>query len=236
MALRAEKGRERGLPGQWPAVVPRDNVDRFVRAGIAIAAVSFAVIAICQFAFVFVFDGETVFLNADAEDSSFSWASSVVTFSAGVVAFLIALDGHLPRRYFALAALLAWFSFDDSVQMHERIGEWVTEDVFLAREAYSHAVWVVVFLPLLAAAFLLLWRVGEELPARARTVLRAGLACLVVGLVAEAAAAAWYGAGETAETFFGATQIAVEEGAELAGWILIATGLSVALRAAFSRI
>jgi hypothetical protein len=203
--------------------------------GITLAVAAFSIVLMSHLAYSFVFDRGVGFLNVEAENSSFSWASSVATFAAGFAALLTALGGHRPRRYLALGGILAWFSFDDSVQVHERLGEWATTNVFAARDDYAHALWLVVFFPLLGAAFLLLWQVSRELPSRGRFVLRLGLVGLVVGIAAEAATAALYTVvGKGAESVLGALEIAVEEGSELAGWILIATALSVGLCLMFS--
>jgi hypothetical protein len=235
MAIRVKAATTGELNGERRAAEHRDFIDRLVTVGIALAATAFSVVLISHLAYSFVFDRGVGFLNVEAENSSFSWASSVVTFFAGFAALLAALGGHRPRRYLALGIILAWFSFDDSVQVHERLGEWATTNVFSAQDDYAHALWLVVFFPLLGLAFLLLWQVSRELPSRGRFVLRAGLAGLVVGIGAEAATAALYIVlGQGAETVLGALEIAVEEGSELAGWILIATGLSVALSATIS--
>ncbi|HEY7707481.1 MAG TPA: hypothetical protein VH968_09965 [Gaiellaceae bacterium] len=208
-----------GLPGL---------VDRVITVGIALAVAAAAWIFVSQFAYVFVFDGDAGPLNADAENNAFSWAGSVVTFTGAFVAFLLANVLQEQRgRFLVLAGTLALFSLDDTLQLHEDGGTRVANELGLG-DSWVHGLWPALFFPLLVFAFLLLWRVAEGLSERAGLVLRVGLGLLVLGVAAEALASLWYSAGETAETFVGALQIAIEEGAELAGWVLIVAGLTAA--------
>lgn len=201
-------------------------VDRVISVGIVLAIVAAGWIAVSQFTYVFVFDGAAGPLNADAENNAFSWAGSVVTFTGAFVSFLLGnVHAQQAGRFFVLSGTLALFSLDDALQLHEDAGTRVANALDID-DSYVHGLWPALFFPLLVFAFLLLWRVAAALPERAALTLRAGLALLVLGVAAEALASLWYGSGKTAETFVGAFQIAVEEGAELAGWILIVAGLT----------
>ena len=207
---------------------PEPLVDRIVTVGLVLAALAALWIAVSQFSYVFVFDGDAGALNADAENNAFSWASSVTTFTGAFVAFLIAMTLERQRgRFLLLAGTLALFSFDDTMQLHEDGGTQVA-DALGIRDEWVHGLWPVIFLPLLAFAFVLLWRIAAGLPARAAFALRLGLGLLVLGVAAEALASLWYASGETAVNFVGAFEIAVEEGSEQAGWILVVAGLSAA--------
>jgi hypothetical protein len=202
-------------------------VSRLLSVGVALAAAAAAVILVSQFSYVFVFDAEVGGLNADAENNAFSWMSTVTTFCGAFAALLVAFAGRNRNgRFLALALVLAFFSFDDAVQVHETIGTDVAESIFGEGTALVHALWPVLFFPLLAFAFLLLWDVSRELPPRAGLAVRIGLGLLVLGVFLEGAASAWYESGEDAENFVGALEIGLEEGAELAGWILVVTGLT----------
>ena len=203
-------------------------VDRIVTFGVVLAALGFAWITASQFSYVFVFDAKMGALNADAEYNAFSWASSVVTFTGAFLAALLAAVLREQRgRFLLLALTLALFSFDDTVQLHEDAGTRVA-DALKIDESYVYGVWPVIFFPLLAFAFLLLWHIAAGLPPRAANALRIGLGLLLLGVLAEGLASFWYGSGETAETFGGAFEIAVEEGSELAGWVLVGAGLTAA--------
>lgn len=196
--------------------------------GIVLAAAAAAFVVVSQFAYVFAFDAEVGALNADAENNTFSWMSSSVTFVGGFVALLLSVVDTRRNAFLLLAAVLTFFSLDDTLQLHEDVGTRVADGLSLER-GLVHGVWPVIFFPLLAFAFILIWRVSGQLADRTQRVLRLGLALLVVGVLAEGAASAWYGSGEDAENFVGALEIGVEEGAELAGWILVVTGLTVRL-------
>ena len=203
-------------------------VDRIVTFGVVLAALGFAWVTVSQFSYVFVFDADVGALNADAENNAFSWASSVVTFTGAFVAVLLAAVLEEQRgRFLLLGGTLALFSFDDAVQLHEDAGTRVA-DALNVDESYTYGIWPVVFFPLLAFAFLLLWHVAAGLPQRAATALRIGLGLLVLAVLAEGLASFWYASGETAETFGGAFEIAIEEGSELAGWVLVCAGLTAA--------
>ncbi len=207
---------------------PGPLVDRIVTVGVVLAALAALWITASQFSYVFVFDGDAGALNADAENNAFSWASSVTTFTGAFVAFLIAMTLEQQRgRFLLLAGTLALFSFDDTMQLHEDGGTRVAEELDI-NDAWVDGLWVLVFLPLLAFAFVLLWRIAAGLPARAAFALRLGLGLLVLGVAAEALASFWYASGETAVNFVGAFEIALEEGSEQAGWILVVAGLGAA--------
>jgi hypothetical protein len=190
------------------------------------ALVAVAVQSAAHFAYVYAFDAEVGQLNIDAEANTWAWISSSVVFAAAVLAVLLALAD--PGRAFVfllLAAVLVLFSLDDAVSAHEELGEAITERVGLAEE-WVHATWPLIFFPLIGFAFLILWKVSREAPRQVRALVRTGLALLVLAVAAEIVAAAWYVPGNDAETFVGALQITVEEGSELGGWILVATGLA----------
>jgi hypothetical protein len=201
---------------------------RVVRVGIGIAVILVVFQTAAHLTYAFVSDGRWGELNLDAEYGTFSWISSGTTFAAGFVALLLALfDPRRARRYLLLAAMLAFFSLDDAVELHERLGEAaIARLVDLDRGSFNHIFWPILFFPLLALAFLLLWDVSRYAGGQVRALLRAGMTLLVVGVAAEALASAWYLPGGDPDTWPGAVQIMIEENAELAGWIVIVTALT----------
>lgn len=197
---------------------------RIVFAGFAIASLAFVAQSAAHFAYVFLFDARVGQLNLDAENNAFAWASSVTTFVAALLAVAVAYLWH--RVWLLLvAAVLAVFSLDDAVQLHEELGEWANGKLGLPDEL-ARVIWPALFFPLLAFVFVALWRLANRAAKPVRVTIRLALGLLVLAIVAEASAAAWYGTGGEAETFVGALEIAIEESAELAGWILVATGLA----------
>jgi len=204
---------------------------RIVSAGFAIASLAFVAQSAAHFAYVFLFDARVGQLNLDAESNAFSWASSVTTFVAALLAVAVAFLWH--RMWLLLvAAVLALFSLDDAVQLHEELGEWANGKLGLPDEL-ARVIWPALFFPLLAFVFVALWRLATHAAKPVPVTIRLALGLLVLAIVAEASAAAWYGTGGEAETFVGALEIAIEESAELAGWVLVATGLAAT---AFARI
>ena len=207
---------------------PDETIERFLRGAIAVAiavAVAQTAVHLANFAFI-----ESSALDANDENNVFSWASSVATFSAAFAAFLRAAVVTGGRaKFLALGGILAFFSLDDAVVVHERIAANVLDAVGGSQDLDS-VVWPALYLPLLAYVVILLVGVARRSDGRTRRLLYAGLAALASAVVLEAAFAAW----STSETVGGSVHAVVggaEEVAEVGGWILIAAALTtVALR------
>jgi hypothetical protein len=167
--------------------------------------------------------------DATDEGGVWTWASSVATFAGGFAATVHALAvPHARRRMILLAAVLVVFSLDDSAVLHEHAGERLTEE--LDAPDYAGArLWVVVFPPVLAAAAWALWRTARE-DLEARLPLLAGLALLVAAVVLEPIGIATNWLEEERGISWPHTgRSLLEETLELGGWLLVATGLTVAM-------
>jgi hypothetical protein len=199
--------------------------ERLVRLGFFLAIAGVGVQVVAHLSYALLFDYDVPQLNLDAEANVFSWASTVATFAAATAALLLAVAGTRPLRYSFLAGALALFSLDDAVEIHERLGESVTQRTLGLPESVAYSVWPLAFFPVLALAFASLALAYRESAGRIRSTLGVGLGLLVTGIGVEAVQAAWYGTGEGAESVPGALLITLEESAELAGWILVASGL-----------
>jgi hypothetical protein len=201
-------------------------IERLVRIGIGVAITGAVVQTASQLVNYFIFDGDVASLNVDADTNSFAWASSVTIFAAGFACAILALVGwwSVPKLA-ALAAILTFFSFDDIVRVHERVAYSLREDVLGLQLAYGRILWPILFFPLLAAAFLLLWRLAEQAPARAEWAIRTGLVMLVLAVVAEAFSTVLHVGTDPAGTLPDIIQVAIEESLEFAGWALIAAAL-----------
>ena len=163
-------------------------------------------------------------LDADRDDNVWAWASSVATFGAGFAAFLL----YALRRRSALlllTLLLVFLSLDDIVGVHERIGQrgvkWIDVDFDALR-----VLWIAVYLPLLAAGVVLLVRLAREASARPRLLVYVGLGLLGFAVGVEAASYLTHEAGYAEGTSVDSIEVAIEEGAELGGWILLAAALT----------
>jgi hypothetical protein len=203
-------------------------LDRLLQIGVVLAFLAFVLQASSHLVNVFLFDGDSWNLDAEADNNAWAWASSVATFTCAFVAVVLAVLSGRGHLWF-LAAVLAFFSVDDLVKIHEQVGTRVRDDVFGLPTGWGRIAWPAIFLPLLAATFLLLWRLSGDAPAQAGRWLRVGLGLLVVAVALELASAPWYISGRSAHSVVGAIEVAIEEGIELAAWILIASALTVVL-------
>jgi hypothetical protein len=206
-------------------VRPRaEAVETVLRAGLIAAVAAFAVQGAVHVANV-ALDRRFRLLDADSDYGVFAWTSALVTAVAAALAFVLA--ARLGRRdYGLLGVALAVFALDDLIAVHERIGE-LDDELGLPHELQlRRLVWIVVLLPLLAAAAILLWRVAKEAPKRAGDLVRGGLALLVLAVAAEATTPVLFNFDWGQDSIPYETEVVFEEGAELAGWILVATGLA----------
>jgi hypothetical protein len=164
-------------------------------------------------------------LSADRDAfSAFAWASSTATFGAAFAALL--LYGITDRaRLLALALILAFLSLDDVVAGHERLAA-RAETTIGAPELSQRILWIVMFLPLIGAAFVLLAGLAKELGPRARRFVHIGLALLVFAIAAEASAYLTKSYGHPDGSTYDSFEVVAEEGAELAASILIAAALT----------
>ncbi len=170
----------------------------------------------------FVFTS-VVFLGADREANAYAWAGSVATFGA---AFAVLVLYGLQRQVglLVLALILTYFSLDDVATLHERLAL-RAEDSFGLPEDSWRAIWIVAYVPLLLVTVVLLIAVARSATPRVRRFILAGLGLLGLALVAEASTALSLG-GLTDGHAFDAIETALEEGAELVGWIFIAAALT----------
>jgi hypothetical protein len=206
------------------------TLERLLKIGLVLAVAGAALQALAHLVNVFLLGGDSWNLDAEADNNAWAWASSVATFTCAFIAFLLAV---LPRtnagRLWFLTAVLAFFSVDDLVKVHEGVGTGIRERLLDLPTGWGRVAWPVIFLPFLAAVFLLLWRMASDTGGRAGLWIKGGLALLVFAVGLELLSAPFYIEGHSAHSVPGATEVAIEEGAELAGWILIATGLTVIL-------
>jgi hypothetical protein len=199
-------------------------VDAVVQVGVIAAAAAFLVQGAIHVTNV-ALDRRFELLDADSDYGLFAWASTFVTAVAAVLAFVLAR--RLDRRDFSLLGVaLAVFALDDLIAVHERIGELDDMLGLPERIQLQRLVWIVVLLPLLAVAAILLWRLAREAPKRAGHLVLAGLALLVLAVLAEAFTPILFNFDWGQDSIPYETEVVFEEGAELAGWILVATGMA----------
>jgi len=208
-----------------PVAADVDGVGhRIFTAGIALAAIGLVVQSLLHLAEIVVFDRGVNTLDLDEDYGIGSWASVVATFTAGAAAALLAVICR-DRVFVALAALLAFLSFDDYIRLHERVGQagelfGLDPDLELGR-----VIWPALLFPLLAVGGALLWIASNQFGGSIPRLLRAGLVLLGVAVVLEAASAALFQFDYGHRSWPYEIEVLVEEGAELVGWTWIATAL-----------
>ena len=222
----------------YGAVRPGESLAAFVvRVGIRIAILAVLVQTVAHLGNEFLLDDRVEGIDADIEGNSFTWASSVATFTVAWAAALHAAAFERQRREFSvLAALALWFSLDDVAIIHERVALELGEDLLGMPDYLAVRLWLILYLPLLLLAGVVLWRIAKEAQPPADRAVRLGLGLLVASIPVELAGAvtrklAERGTTDVPETF----RIVIEEGLELGGWILLASGLTAILVSALMR-
>jgi hypothetical protein len=196
---------------------------RVIRGGLALTALAVAVQSVAYVVNVAALDNYWDALNVDSDSGGGAWASSGLQFAAAVLMLLLWARSGVDRLLLGLAAVIAFLSLDDLIQVHEHVSR-----LALKLHLWAHAgrlVWPAVFLPLLAASFLGLWLIAQARLEVGRLI-RGGLALLVLAIVLEIAAQGLFAldVGRLDAPFV--AEVILEEGAELAGWGLIVTGLA----------
>ena len=160
-------------------------------------------------------------LDANSEQSISAWATSVTIFSAALACLLLTLAGHTPARpLVAASGLLTFFSLDETLAVHERAGSHAVEFLGLSLK-WDSVIWPLLYLPLTGAALAALLAVSRRAQPRVSRLVRAGLGWLVLAILAEIVSAPF----STDQNLVHVWEGGLEEGMELAGWGLIATGL-----------
>lgn len=216
---------------------PGESLAAFVvRVGIRIAVVAVLVQTVAHLGNEFLLDDRVEGLDADIEGNALTWASSVATFAVALCAALHAAAVEKQRREFTLLAALAlWFSLDDVAIIHERVALELGEDLLGMPDYLAVRLWLILYLPLLLLAGLVLWRVAQEAQPPADRAVLVGLGLLVASIPVELAGAVTRKLAEDSTEVPETFRVAIEEGLELGGWILIATGLTAILCSALMR-
>jgi hypothetical protein len=217
--------------GQVQTQSARDADQRsLVVAGVFLALLAVAVQTALYVADVYALDRRVQSFDVDSEGGIPAWAATVAIFSTGLVALLLSfVESSRRLRLLALGGAAIFLSIDESLIVHERLGLAVTEALDLS-DKYLRVAWPAVYLPVLVAVAALISHLAWTSADPARRLLAVGLATLAAAVGLEIAGLALDlipSLGERGWLY--TAQIALEEGAELAGWILLTTGLAVLL-------
>ena len=201
-----------------------------VVTGVVLALLAVAIQTVLYLADVYVFDRRVGTFDVDTEGGFPAWAASVAIFSTGFVALLLSVvESSRLLRLLGLAAAATFLSFDEALGVHERLGLAVTEALDVS-DTYLRIAWPVVYLPLLAAVAALVFELARASTGPARRLLTIGLVVLAGAVALEVAGLALDLVPSLTDTAWLYTlEIALEEGAELLGWLLLTTGLAVRL-------
>jgi hypothetical protein len=101
---------------------------------------------------------------------------------------------------------------------------------------FGRLLWPALFFPLLAFALVELFAAARAAPLPAGRAIRHGLALLVIGVGLELAWAPFEIAGGTVASPPDVIEVAIEEGLELGGWIILAAGLAACVYRAIERL
>ena len=201
-----------------------------VVAGVSLALAAVALQTAMYLADVYALDRRVQSFDLDREGGVGTWAASVAIFSTGLVALLLSFVEPARRlRLLVLGGAVIFLSFDEYLMVHERLGLEVTGALDLS-DKYLRVAWPAIYLPLLGTVAALVFQLARTSRDPARRLLVISLVTLAGAVGLEIA-----GLGLDVITslpergYLYTAQIALEEAAELAGWILLTTGLAVLL-------
>ena len=162
---------------------------------------------------------DIVLLNADSDQSIYPWIPVAAIYTGALALFLQQLIAPASgfRRWLPL--VLAYLSLDEMVAIHERITSILRR--LHINIAHAREIWPVVYLPLMAATAIVLWRMAETMTPRAMRFIRVGLVFLATAVVLEVLSAKLVDVHPTAYQI----EVIVEQNLELAGWTLIGAAL-----------
>jgi hypothetical protein len=165
-------------------------------------------------------------LNADVDGNLLTWLTAGATIAGALAALTIGLLFHEHRlQLVLLSAILGLLALDDVIAVHERVSGKTTGLLGIAGD-YGRALWPLLYFPLLFFVFVALWKLAARTFATAGLTIRLGLGLLVAAVAAEVLWSAWHLRGGHIGDWPDTIQVAIEEGMEFAGWILVASGLT----------
>ncbi|MDP8976430.1 MAG: hypothetical protein M3N28_08735 [Actinomycetota bacterium] len=210
-----------------PATDDDTAVGAILRGAAFLAVAAVVVQSAAHLVDVVAFDLSVNLINVDSDTSAFTWASVVTEGTAAAMGLLMAATVAGPRgRLLLLSGLLAFFSLDDAVEIHERISSQASR--FLDFPHSSRVFWPLVFLPLLSATFVLLWNLARHAHFPAGRAIRFGLVLLAAAVALEVASPLLISSWDHGDLAY-ELEVVIEEGLELGGWIMITGGLAAIL-------
>ncbi len=204
-------------PVQPERVGAAEAARRLLRCALVVCTLAVALLVVLHLLNALAWGRQFPALDADDDESVWSWASiATESVAAGVLGILTLASRRSPALTFC-TWVVCFLSLDDFIRIHEKIGaEW---------SVFPHAartLWPVLYLPLLATLFLLLWRVAQGFTSAEQVLVRAGLLALVVAVGLESLTPLLFAVGQGHGSVGYEVEVAVEESLELGGWVVIA--------------
>jgi hypothetical protein len=196
-----------------------------LKVTVTVSAVAFVLLAITDLVDVLALHRRIRAFDADLDGGLWTWAS-VATEAAGAALLLLLAMTAVRWRAFAVCSLiLAYFSLDDAVLIHEGIAG--------ALDFFPHSsriIWPLLYLPLLVGLTIQLWRIAEaQHGPQVRALVRGGLVALVVAVLLEGGSPLLFALGQGEGSIGYELEVALEEGLEMTGWIWITGGIAITL-------
>ena len=202
---------------------------RLAITGVLVALVAFLAQSVLYVTDVYAFDRSIVLFDLE-EGGLVTWASSSAAFAVAFLAlFLSAVDVQHRAALILLACTVGFISFDDAAFVHERVALRMAAELGLD-VTYVQVIWPVLYLPLLVAVAVLLLRLAEDTRPAHRLVV-VGLLALATAVALELMSVALDRAGFGPDSWPRVLEITAEEGLELVGWVLVATGAAIRMLA-----
>jgi hypothetical protein len=206
---------------------------RVASTGFAVAVAAVGVQTAAHLANAYLLQSRYPGLDAATEGNAFAWAASLATLAAAGGSLGIAVTAERGARLHgaALAVLIAFLAADDMADLHDVLASDVSAD--LPGRLGGLGAWAMpgVYLPVLLLAFALLVRSALAAAPAATRPLCIGIGLLTAAIAVRLVAAAVQLEGGTFPSAIRTAGEALQQGMELGGWILVATGLAASVGA-----
>lgn len=198
----------------------QERVDVTLKLGVGLALVAPIVFLIPHLVNAFLLDHSVEWFDANGEGTPLAWASGMATAAVAIGAALAATMTGPVTPMMTLSAIAAFFSMDDVIGFHDKASGFVVRNLGLAPE-WDSLLWPPVYLPLVLIAAVLVIRLGRRGTVASYRAILLGLGLLGAAIVLEIVSAPWSEGTNVVHTLEGG----IEEAIELAGWVLIGTGV-----------
>jgi len=198
-----------------------------MRAGTLLAGVAGVGVLLAHLVAILVLDRRVSGLDAEREGNALTWLASSAAGSAAVAALLLAFVPPARRvLIIALGAGLAFLSLDEAAQIHERLGALVVQRLLGGSKELEGPIEPVTILPVMALVFVTVALLALRARRTLRISLLGALALLVLSVLVEQLVGPFTNRQQREGLIWpDAIRNGLEEGLEVAGWIVLAAAL-----------